>query len=188
MGGTRYKRHMMELIRDIVTKLDYDDDYVRVSFIRDCAEVPEMKMSRYYDKESIMDHIEATRPVLERTPGLLRATTNTLGKHNELWENSISEDIKDRHKVAVYITNGESRDLEGTLREAQVAKYENDIEIFAVGIGDEVNLVELNALVSCEPHDHLHTVSRHEDMINVHDLIARQLCEGIKLFYKPLYR
>ena len=192
MGGTRYKRHMWELIRNIINRLVFEDDYVRVSFIRDCAEVPEMRMSRYYDKDSILDHLDATRPVLERTPGLLRATTNKLSENDldldlenefdlDLWENSVldlPEPQRLRHKVAVYITNGESRDLEATLREAQVAKFENDIEIFGVGIGEDVNKVELNALVSCEPEDHLHTVTRHEELRRLYDVIARQLCEG----------
>ena len=189
LGGSGNKRRLYELISGVIDKLDIDDDGtgtgtggnsdVRISFIRECATVPEMRLSRYYDKNAMLDHLERTRPVLERTPGLLRAATNKLSDsvRDIFHENEVIAE-QGRQKIAVYITNGESRDLEATLREAQVAKLDNDISIIGVGVGEEVNLVELRALVSCEPENFLHTGTSHDDLIRLQQEIARNICQG----------
>ena len=151
---------------------------MRISFIRECASVPEMRLSRFHDKNSILDHLDKTRPVLERTPGLLRAATNRLNASSDGIHTNLVDSVGERQKIAVYITNGESRDLEGTLREAQYAKHDNDVNIIGVGVGQEVNLVELKALVSCDPEDHLHTAELHRDLHTMSHDIARNICQG----------
>ena len=117
------------------------------------------------------------RPVLERTPGLLRAATNKLTTVHDIFDENDVIAENHRQKIAVYITNGESRDLEATLREAQFAKH-NNISIIGVGVGEDINTVELNALVSCHTDKFLHTATTPQELRHLHQKIARNICEG----------
>lgn len=174
-GGSDYKRKLWKFVRNTVSKLNFEDGDIRISFIRECADVPEVHLGQF-NKSALLKHLDTVRPQSARTAGLLRAMTKKLGEDETFSDNKIIQDS--RHKVGVYITDGESQDLHATLREAQNAKFGNDIELFAVGVTDKVNPVELNALVSCEPEDHLLTVGSHASLNKFYKKLAHKICRG----------
>jgi len=81
-------------------------------------------------------------------------------------------------QVAVYVTDGASGDLETTLREAQTARFDNDVEMYGVGVGPGINPTELRAIPSCPTKTHLHTVPDHQYLYTVAHKLTQQLCYG----------
>ena len=180
-GGTAIKMKLWKFVRNIISNLNVDEGDIGIHLITECAEVPELHLNEFDTKSDIMGYFDSIRPIKGQTAGLLRAMTKNLTEANT---ESSGNDVlpATRHKVGVYITDGKSDDLYSTLREAQSAKLDNDIELFAVGVTKDVDPVELNAMVSCETDDHLYNVPTHSNLHKFVKVLSHRLCE-CKFFF-----
>ena len=187
-------RQIYSFIRDVLDNVDFEnDDDVRIHFVRDCVSVPEIPLHSGTAKDDVLAHLARSRPVSAQTPKLLAAATEKLADARAAdmvaFEDAFNfnnvqplEDVareEARKQMTVYITNGESGDIEATLREAQRA-HEDGISMIGVAIGDDVNMIEMKALVSCEPGDHLHFADSYYDLESLKMNVAATICRGEK--------
>ena len=143
---------------------------MRLKIVHELLTVPALHLKDKMEKNSLLDALGSMRRTVRQTPELLRAMTQHLIQPGGQGE--------DKRKVAVYITDGESGDLENTLREAQEARLLHDIHLYGIGIGDEVNPTELQGIVGCLIEEHLFQVSSHSKLKKLIKTMAMELCLG----------
>lgn len=94
---------------------------------------------------------------------------------------------RDIPQIAVILTDGKSNKPWMTSREAIKAKA-SGIHVFAIGIGDEVDLNELRAIASHPPSKYLFHVSSYFALKTIKELLAIETCGGEELvFYYVQY-
>ena len=151
-GSKADQRKIWKHIHEIIANLDQRQADLRLKFIYECASVPGLNLGVINEKDELQTYFQGSKGASRRTADLLRSATLHLTNANR------TEDGVKRRPITVYITDGESGKLESTLREAQDAKLNHEIQIFGIGIGPKTNPVEMNALVSCDPRHHLMSV------------------------------
>ncbi|XP_050403925.2 cartilage matrix protein [Patella vulgata] len=77
--------------------------------------------------------------------------------------------------VAVIITDGQSKDAEATLREAEAAK-KSGIYMFAIGVGDSVDQQELTDMASQPSKDYVFSVNNFGALDTIKNLLAVKTC------------
>ncbi|XP_060073197.1 collagen alpha-4(VI) chain-like [Ylistrum balloti] len=80
-------------------------------------------------------------------------------------------------KILVVITDGASTNKAQTLREAAALKSEN-VQVFAIGIGDKVKMEELVAIGSKPSETYVLTVSSSELLNKIRKTLAYKVCRG----------
>ncbi|KAH3771811.1 hypothetical protein DPMN_173140 [Dreissena polymorpha] len=89
----------------------------------------------------------------------------------------------DAPHVAVVLTNQPSGTIDTIKLQSQTAK-DNGVIIYAVGIGNGVNMNELQTLASDPDSRHLYTANNFDALSSLKDILATKLCNGMcVLFY-----
>lgn len=79
--------------------------------------------------------------------------------------------------IAIVLTDGKSNEPAKTAREAKLAqKY--GIHVFAIGIGEDADLEELQAIASDPDENYVFQVSDYEALLKIYDIVAIKTCEG----------
>jgi len=74
-GATAENRALWKFVRQIVAGLDLGKGNVRVRFVRDCLDVPEIHLDRFLDKTQLLDELSQRRGDTSPTPELIRRMT-----------------------------------------------------------------------------------------------------------------
>ena len=100
-GSTTDNRALWKFVRQSIAGLDLSKGNVRVRFVRDCADAPEISLDQLMDKSRLLDELSRRRDVTtSSTSDLLRRMTLKLkGIDGDRPANSVLK----RRKVANYI-------------------------------------------------------------------------------------
>ena len=174
-GGPETMKHIWEYIRKLVNKIDMSNGNLKIKFIHECIDVPEMQLGEYRNKTALLSALAHLSGHPRNTPDLLHLMSQRLldGHVNS---------VEPHHKIGIYMTDSASGNLSATLNEAQTAKLLHNIELFGIGIGNHINPTELRALVSCEVDKHLHMVIKPDDLEDVIQPVLEELCKGRLIF------
>lgn len=177
LGGARTLQHIWRWMRQVVSDLKLPPGHLRVKFIQECDTFPALHLGAYKDKSSLLNAIDHMKIQHSRTASMLRQMTDALTV-------PASNTLEERRRVGVYITDGSSGDLHGVLAEAQAAKLTHNIELFGIGLGRHIDPVELRAIVSCEPEDHLFLLQHSSQLNEIKEIITEQICESKLMLVK----
>ena len=145
VGSTNYQS-MKQFVRNTVDEFNIGADQTQVGVISYSGSARvRFYLNSYHDKSALLTAIDN----LPYSGG----TTDTAGAIDLLRQQGFTEANGGRPqtqaipRVAVVITDGRSNSYSATITAAQNA-HDEDITIFAVGIGSNVNINELNAIAS----------------------------------------
>jgi len=85
-------------------------------------------------------------------------------------------------KIGIVLTDGQSDNTTATAIEAVLTKAAG-VHLFAVGIGTDVDLMELKAIASSPSEHYTFLVENFAGLGHIRDLLAIKTCEGIKSLY-----
>ncbi len=85
--------------------------------------------------------------------------------------------------VAIVITDGRSTEPELTAKEASRARAAGTT-IFAIGIGQQADMTELQTLASQPASQFVFTVNGYDALQSIKDLLAIKTCQGNSSFYE----
>jgi len=153
---------------------DMTADAIRVRFVQDCPMKPGIRLGRHRSKSSLLTALQDLQYTPKNTSQLIQ---DMLEMQDTLQEDQNMLQAH-RKKVGVYLTDGSSGDLRGTLDAAFRAKEQSGVRMFGVGVGDLVDKTELQGLVSCRLEDHLHIVSQPEGLRDIRRKLITQICRG----------
>lgn len=160
---------MLEAVRRIVEQVDMSGGQMRVQFVHSCPTAA--GRSSPLTKSLLPSAVDDLTGVkVKASP---RKTTSELFE-TMTWK--LTENGRPgRKRVGVYLTDGQSGDLERTLVAVQAAKNDHGVEMFSVGLGKDVSPVELKAIASCEVSEHSF-VLRNPKTKDILANLARSLC------------
>lgn len=162
---------MWNLTRDILSKLDLDDDRVQVRFVQECGPgTSGLNLGEFDSKESLINALDARIHAPPTSSAqLIRNMADALSRNG---------DGRGRRRVGVYLTDGASDSMEETLAAAQSAKYADDVEVFAIGVGHGTSPTELRAIASCEVERHYYAMNHHSKADAIAKKISKVICLG----------
>jgi len=171
-----YRPDLWNFIRQFVSSMSVEsssEENIHFQFVHKCAEVPPLSLDQYSTKQAVLDAIDNMRLQPPGTTSLLEELVLTLNNSNQ---NSMA--VEHNRKIGVYITDGRSEDIIASLRTAQSARFEHDIDLYGVGVGEDIDLTELTALASCSspPRQRVFTVSNYENLPVLTEDILREIC------------
>lgn len=89
----------------------------------------------------------------------------------------------DANHVAIIITDGRSQNKQETLEAAKIAK-EKGIQMFAIGVGQYLDIEELEGIGSEPAEQHVFNVSTFSELEGIKDKLPSNACEGMSR-HKP---
>jgi collagen type VI alpha len=108
-------------------------------------------------------------------------TTNTAAALAYVTDTMFTEANGDRSNVmnlAIVITDGESNDKQATIAQAVRAKTTKDIQIVSVGVGNWINVYELNAIASYPFQTHYLNISNYQNLTSHFNEFFALICNG----------
>lgn len=164
-------RQLLEVVRRIVEQVDMSGGRMRVQFVHSCPTAAAAGRSSPLAKSLLPSAVDDLTGVkVKASP---RKTTSELFE-TMTWK--LTENGRPgRKRVGVYLTDGQSGDLERTLVAVQAAKNDHGVEMFSVGLGKDVSPVELKSIASCEVSKHSF-VLRNPKTKDILANLARSLC------------
>lgn len=143
-----------------------DNGQMRVQFVQSCAKTDRIR-NRSTNKLSLLEALnDAPAPSQGSTADLFHSMTSKLTTNGK----------PGRKRVGVYLTNGPSGDFEETLEAVQQAKNEHDVEMFTIGLGKDLNPVELRAISSCDVSKHMFTARNNSKSKELARQLTKSLC------------
>ena len=166
-AGPEDNSRTMAFIRDLVNDLDIGADKFRVAIIHECAELPGFQLSTYFDKRAMLRAFGASSSTSKMPYLIERMRTKSFS--------TAQGGRTGTRQVGVILTNQRSGTMSRTIQEAQRARH-NKIELIGIGVGRNVDPIELSAMVSCPEADKTHIVSDFGKL----PAIRRKVLEQIK--------
>lgn len=80
--------------------------------------------------------------------------------------------------VIVVLTDGRSNDPRKTALEAARLKQRRDVHLFAIGVGAEVDRLELTSMASTPSDQYVFTVLNYAALETIKDLLTNKTCQG----------
>ena len=80
-------------------------------------------------------------------------------------------------KIAIVLTDGRSRNFRKTIQEAKAAQNDN-ITMFAIGIGSRVNMTELKSIASQPSEIHMYSIKDFRGLESIVSSLATKTCKG----------
>lgn len=164
---------MKTFVSDLVVELDIDQDTIRLGLVTFADSVqPRFDLTRYRTR----DDIRAALANISYTTG----TTNTADAISYVRTNLLNGSNGDRSSapdLLIILTDGGSNNKMLTLDEAGLAKKAG-IHVMAIGIGNWVDVYELNAMSSYPYSNNIITVNRFSDLTSIKLQLRNMICES----------
>lgn len=155
----------------MVEQVDMSGGRMRVQFVHSCPSAGRFSPLAKSLPPSATDDQTGVKAKVKAPP---RKTTSELFE-TMTWK--LTENGRPgRKRVGVYLTDGQTGDLERTLVAVQAAKNDHGVEMFSVGLGRDVNPVELKAIASCDVAKHSFVIRHPKAKDNILANLARSLC------------
>ena len=170
-------RDVWEVPRGIISELDMDDDAVNVRILHECAAMADLEIKQFLDKNALMESLDNIGPM--SSAQLLEAMAEAIKQDGDHHSNGTENGrgVR-RRKIGIYVTDGESGDFETTVGAAQRVKFDKDVELFAIGVGHNINPTELRAVASCDVSHHFYSIRGHSKSTAVSRKLGKYLCLG----------
>ncbi len=162
-----------QLTRRIIWGLNFAGSRTRVGVVTfQSYEKVQFHLQKYNLKESILNAIAFNTD-------MSAIGTNTARALSQVWQVMFSLSNGDRNgveNVAIVMSDGRSNlNYRSTLPEATRVK-DNGIRLLAVGIGDNVNIEEINGMASVPETTSAFYLKNQTDIENIANIILDQLC------------
>ncbi|GAB1606718.1 collagen alpha-5(VI) chain-like [Argonauta hians] len=166
--------NQIEFVQYFIDRMDIGENKVRVGVVTFSKRaIPWVYLSDSYDKQELKDKV--TNIVQERgiteTALALELLTSTMFTYK-------GGSRSNARRVAFILTDGSSQEAAKTQKAAERCRNSN-IELFAIGIGNETNPVELRGIASSPKDSHYIHVSNYPSLINTKSEIYLNACKAI---------
>jgi collagen type VI alpha len=176
-GSIRRERFpfIRNFINDVIDKFEVGTDRMRVSAVSfSDNSAMEFRFNQHYNKQDVMSAINSTKFTGGRT-----RTESAIGM---MMDQVMRADQGDRSNVQNYciiITDGGSNiQKEDTVPKAIEARVKGCHSI-VIGIGDDLNLLELNGMASKPAANTVFVAQSYTDLPNFVDIIPEAMCNSI---------
>lgn len=163
----------MAFVQDLVDDFDVSPFSTRVAALTFGTEPQKQfhldTFDRASDVKDAIGLIKQSRGSTNTADALRRTRTHFFGKHTR-------EGVV---QIAIVITDGSSNDPKATAHQAALAREEG-IHIFAVGVGQDVDPDELEAIASRPQDQYVFNVEDFMGLQRIKNLLAKRTCEGIE--------
>lgn len=166
----------LDFVNDVVDIFDVAPDKTRVGLVAYSDGIhPRIFLDSYFNKAILRTVINNTRH--------LTGGTNTGGAIKFVREEGFSADRArtDVAHIMVLLTDGQSDNPMVTEEEATKAK-EQGIYIFAIGVGGNIDIRELEQISSDPKEDYAFTVDNFDALSSLKNILAMQTCKGESVF------
>ena len=109
-----------------------------------------------------------------------RGETNTAAALHDIRRHFFSAKHSSRDgivRIAIVVTDGRSDDTIATSHEARLLR-EIGVHVFAVGVGQDIDMGELHAIASRPADDYVNTVDNYDALNSIKELLAIKACQG----------
>ena len=109
-----------------------------------------------------------------------RGETNTAAALHDIRRHFFSVKHSPRDgivRIAIIVTDGRSDDPLATSREATLLR-DSGVHVFAVGVGQDIDMGELHAIASRPAEDYVNTVDNYDALNSIKELLAIKACQG----------
>ena len=165
-------RKMLRFVSDVVDIFDIGPDKTRIGVVLFSDGIhPIIHLNNDLSKDLLKQRIiDAT--YLQggtRTGGALRYIRQR-GFSKEYARSSVAH-------IAIILTDGQSSDIQVTVTEAERARNDG-IYLFAIGIGGQIDLLELKAIASKPVNDFMFEIDNYDALASIKNILAIQTCTG----------
>lgn len=129
----------------------------------------------------MLNTYERQRDLLRAIPGVpyLTGGTDTAGAIRYMREKGFTKSVA-RSNVAhigIILTDGQSQDVESTREQARLAHKEG-VYLFAIGIGSNVDKLELRDIASDPDENFVFMLDNYDALTSIQDILAIKTCDG----------
>lgn len=165
---------MLQFTKDLLQNSDIDSGSVRVGVLSYSTKVSiHFQLKDYSTKAEVFDAINSI-PYMFGSTNTAKAIT-TMRREMFTRGNGDRSDVKN---VAIIITDGVSNiNSRNTVPEAERARDEDGIHIYAIGIGLS-DVRELNSMASVPAEDNSFSVQSFDELVGLDQTIFSSICPG----------
>ena len=85
-------------------------------------------------------------------------------------------------RIAIIVTDGRSDHPLATSHEATLLR-DSGVHVFAVGVGQDIDMGELHAIASKPAKDYVNTVDNYDALNSIKELLAIKACQGTLTYF-----
>lgn len=168
-----FEESMLGFVRDVIDIFDVGRDRTRVGVITfSDAAMTVFGLASHVHKDELLKAINKNN--VRYTPGLTY-TAEALQKARANFRNEGRPGVQ---QIIILITDGQSRDPNATMSVARAA-HRDGVTLFAVGVGDGVDLGELHAVASEPSNNFVLTVDDFTGLAASKERLASRTCSAI---------
>ncbi|XP_036357551.1 uncharacterized protein LOC115209496 [Octopus sinensis] len=179
VGSNNYKK-MKEFVNHIVKSFPIGPKHVRVGAIRFAkVTTPQFALNSYNDKNLVLKGINSIpyrggNTKTHKALNYLRTTSFT----------QAAGDRKDAPNIAIILTDGKSNNQRETITAARKLRNANVI-VFAIGIGNNLNELELKEIGNSPTDKYVFTVKDFDALKSIESELIKKTCEADPCDAKP---
>ncbi|KAK3611945.1 hypothetical protein CHS0354_014020 [Potamilus streckersoni] len=166
-------RKQLEFVNTVANEFDFGPDTTQMGLATFATGVSlEIPITRYHTKSEFMQNVLRV---------LFRDGESNLHLGLELTRTQLSDKILTvkSHRFAIILTDGRSLEHERTVEEARKL-HMNGVETFVIGIGNDVDDMELRDVAS--DRSHVFRVNTFDQLDNIHQQIVDRICAEKTVF------
>lgn len=163
----------MNFVAEVISEQDISEDKTRIGIIRYSTDAQLLiSLNQFNSKETLVHAIFG----IEFQTGITNANLAVQRARLEF----LSNGRESANKVLIIVSDGPSSNPFATISQANLAKSEG-VEIFSVGVGSSLNVIELNSVVSSPTS--LHVINAMDfslhAIISAAQVLSQGMCSGI---------
>ena len=169
---------VINFVQNIVRQLDIGADRTQVGLITfDYSAVVQFRLNSYRTRTSLLQAIASTpysgggTNTADALRRLIKQFNTTFGAR------PLTQSIP---RVAVVVTDGRSNSRVATITQARLV-HDHNILTYAVGVGSNVDITELNAIATTANSLYVHQLSNfdQQELDQLQESLSNQACTGI---------
>ena len=177
VGATNFDK-MLKFVKKIASNFDIGETGTQVAVITfSTGPINRFSLNKYTNKvslETAINNIPYTGGWTYTGKALKYAREVSFHPRNGARPNAV--------KIAIVITDGKSNRPDDTSAEAKLLR-QHGVVIFAIGVGDGPDQLELNAIATDPDHSHVFFVTDFDALNFIKETIKHKACEGTNLIY-----
>ena len=147
-----------------------NENHVRVALVpKTCAEYAELTMGVYRDREELLDKLDAMQYKESATEDVLKFMRMV----SFAPENGARHNAK---RVAILIVEDTSQDWSTAIYEADEMRTLLNVELFVIGVGNEIDPAQLQALATTPVDQHVHHVAHYSELNTLVEKLRSSIC------------
>ena len=159
-------------LKDLASEFDIDGGKFRIGMAKSPCQPDEgFSLNAFTNSNEVIKHFD--QPNKKRKGPKVARALRAMRVRNFRLSDGARINVK---RIGVILIEGKPEDIKLASKEAEKARRMGDIELFVIGIGDEFNDEDLEALASKPSHQHVYRV---KDFLGLHKMkkhIRDMLC------------